>query len=131
MPTIIPFEPGVPSYRMATVIDGTAYLFDVRWNGRDNIDPVTGEPIGAWWFDILAENETPIAIGLKVALGAYIGRYIQHPLFREGVLVAVDTEGTKREATLDDLGTRVQVRRYTIAEIVGGDPGAVVVDDVG
>lgn len=125
MPILIPFVPSVPNYRLATIIEDVEYLFDVRWNARDNVDPETGEALGAWYFDVRESDETPIACGLKIVLGTYIGRHVNHTLFRDGVFVAVDTERTRREATLHDLGTRVQVRRYTIPEIVGGAREAV------
>ncbi len=115
MPQIMPMVPSVPFYRLATAVDSTAYLIDVRWNERD----------AAWYLDFYEEDETPIAMGVKVVLGAYLGRSFQHPLFRDGVFVAVDTSGQRLDATLDDLGTRVHIRRYQIPEIFGGDPQAI------
>lgn len=117
MPLILPFVPSVPFYDLDTVIEGVSYTFATRWNTRAD----------AWYFDLYADDGTPIVHNVKIVLGAYLGRTVHHPLFREGVIVAVDTERsrTPREATLHDLGTRVQVRRYTIPEIVGGDRSAI------
>lgn len=108
MPQIIPFVPSEPHYRFSTVVDGIPCIFEVRWNSRDE----------AWYFDILNTEEQPIASGVKIVLGVHLGRRYSHPLFNNGVFVATDTSGQSRDATLDDLGTRVQVRHYTNFEIV-------------
>lgn len=128
MPIVIPFQPSLPFYELETVIEERVYLFLVRWNSRDNIDPTTGKPLGAWYFDIFDDEGNAVTSGLKIALGAYIGRTCTHPLFTEGVFVAVDTEGTRREPGLDDIGDgmRVEVRYYTIPEILGSDPDATI-----
>ena len=112
MPVVLPFSPGAPFYRVSTSMDGsdgpsTQYILDVRWNERDK----------AWYFDLLDGSENIIASGLKVVLGAYIGRTSQHPFFRTGVLVAVDSTGQGQDAGYDDLGNRVQVIRYTLPEM--------------
>ena len=56
-------------------------------------------------------------IGVKVVLGTYLGRSCAHPLFTEGVFVAIDTTNKHAEATYDDLGTRVEVWYYTTDEV--------------
>lgn len=104
----LPFLGGIGYYRFSTTIDGASYLFDVRWNSRD----------AAWYFDVLEADETPIAHGLKLVLGCYIGRRLPHPLVRDGVLVAVDLSGAAREATFDDLGTRVVVEWIPVLELI-------------
>lgn len=104
----LPLVPSIPNYRMGTTLNGSQYILDVRWNGRD----------GAWYLDILEQDETPIVNGVKIVLGCYLARRCSHPLFREGVLVAIDTAGTRTDAGIDDLGTRVVVRYFTIEEVV-------------
>lgn len=116
MPEILPFVPGNANYRLATTLDGDPYILDVRWNGRD----------GAWYFDLLEEDETPIVHGLKIVLGGYIGRYVDHLLFKNGVFFAVDTSGQRLPPTLDDLGTRVQVYRFSVDAVWGEDPDAIL-----
>lgn len=121
MPELIPFEPGKPKYDLFTTIDGNPYVLQVRWNDREGCE--------GWYFNVLDEGGSHIADGLRIVLGTYIGRTVNHLLFKNGVLVAVDTERTepRREATLDDITTRVQVRYYNVAEILGNDPDATVV----
>src|SRR3990172_3141789 len=107
MPSILPFIPSVAFYRFGTVLDGDPYIFDVRWNSRD----------AAWFFDLFELDETPIILGVKVVLGAYLGRTANHPLMNAGVIVARDVDGKDVEAGFDDIGTHVEVRRYTLTEI--------------
>lgn len=118
MPTQIPLVPGDPNYRLETTIDGVPYIMDMRWNSRD----------AAHYMDLYTEDETPIVLGLKLVLGVYLGRYINHTLFRNGAFVMVDTSGQRRDATLDDIGARVQLIRYTIPEIFGSEPDLAIPD---
>lgn len=110
MPQTLPFIPSEPFYGFSTVLDGITVEFNVRWNARDE----------AWYFDLFDEDGAPIAHGIKIVLGAYLGRRVNHSIFRLGVLVAIDTSGERRDATLDDLGTRVIVRHLTEFEVAAG-----------
>lgn len=116
MAIILPFVPSVPHYRRTTTINGIPYHFDLRWNGREN------DNAGAWIMDCFELDEVPVFRGVKVVLGMYLGRRADHPLTRQGVLVAVDTSGDQRDAGLDDFGEgqRVEVRWYSQLEIVAG-----------
>jgi hypothetical protein len=108
MPTVIPLVPSDASYRLATNIENENYIFFVRWNSRD----------AAWYFDLLEQNGTMIARGVKIVLGAPLARSTVHRLFAAGVFVARDTTKSGKEPTLDDLGTRVQLWYLTTAEMV-------------
>lgn len=115
---ILPFKPSIGHYDFDTDIDEKTYHFDVQWNARDNIDRVTGIARGSWYFDVFEQDgKTAIALGVKIVLGGYLGRRTNHPLFRRGVFVAVDTTGKGRDALFDDMGTRVVVKYYTALEI--------------
>lgn len=118
MALVIPFSSDNPINQFTTTLDGVQYGFRARWNARDNYDPETNTSSGAWYFDVTDDTGEKIAVGIKVVLGVYLGRSINHPLFREGVLVAVDTSDQGREAGIDDFGTRVQVMRLSIAEVL-------------
>lgn len=119
MATLIPFRPSVPFYDFSTTIENVDYQFNVRWNGREN----RGK--GAWFFDVYETDGTVIAEGVKIVLGAYLARWVNHPLFREGVIVAVCTADSGKDAGFDDIGVtgegvsqRVQVMRLTLAEVL-------------
>lgn len=119
MPLAIPLVASVPSYRFSTTLDSfgdgseivpQTYVIDVHWNARDE----------AWYMDLLASDETPIRHGLKIVLGALIGGRCVDERFPAGCFMAVDLSGEGREATLDDIGTRVVLYFYTAAELTGG-----------
>lgn len=104
---ILPLVPSVTEYTFDTVLDDLPYFFRVAWNTRDE----------AWYLDIYdGGDRTPIAYGVKVVLGTNLGRTHDHPLTRQGLLVAIDRSGENRDATLDDLGERVIVMHVTQAE---------------
>jgi len=99
MPQQLPLRPSIPNYRVGTKLGDTSYVLDVRWNGRAE----------AWYMDVRTEDAEPIRVGIKLVLGAALGRRCVDPRFPPGVLMASDTSGAGQEATLDDLGERVQV----------------------
>lgn len=108
MALILPFDSSNPFYTFNTTIAGAEYIFNVRWNTRD----------AAWYFDVSEIDNTPIANGIKVVLGCYLGRHTQHTLFRDGVIVATDLSSSGIDAGIDDLGVRVVVMRMTIDEVL-------------
>lgn len=116
----IPFTPSIGEYRFATVIGSTSYTFDVRWNSRDSVIDENGVEVvrGAWYFDVREADGTVVVIGIKVVLGVYLGRRSNHPLFANGVMVAVDLSGNEREATFDDLGTRVAIQYIPVLDLI-------------
>lgn len=114
---VVPVLQSEPFQRIALPIDTTQYLIDLRWNSRDS----------AWYMDVFESDETSILHGARVVLGMYLGRRarVRHPLFADGVFIAVDTSGEQREAGLDDLGTRVELRYYNTFELASAILGAL------
>jgi len=108
----IPLFPSEPNYRVATTIDSVQYLFDVRWNARD----------AAWYFDLRRQDETAIANGLKIALGANIGRTSPDPFFQQYMLTAIDLSSTNGDATFDDIGVRVVLVVQSVTDLLYGRP---------
>lgn len=96
------------NYRFGATIESTPYLFDVRWNSRD----------AAWYMDVLEASEQPIVLGIKLVLGAYLGRRSNHRLFKRGVFMMLDTSDAGRDATYDDLGERVILVYMPIDELI-------------
>lgn len=112
MPLLLPIEGGHANQDIETTIYDWNVIIRLRWNGRDN----GGR--GAWYMHFYDDQDIPIGCGIKIVLGAFLGRGFEHPLFRTGVIVAVDTaqyqnRGVVREAGFRDLGTRVRVYYYT------------------
>lgn len=107
MASELPFDCEDPFYRVGITLFDTPYLLDVRWNTRDS----------AWYFDILDAAEVPIMCGIKIVLGALSLWRCVDPRKPSGMMVAMDLSGKGREATIDDLGTRVIVVHYTVEEL--------------
>lgn len=103
---ILPLIPSVDVYTFDTVLDEITYYFRVYWNGRDE----------AWFLDVYDADQQAIAYGIKIVLGTNLGRTVDHPLTRQGMLVAIDRSGEGRDATFDDLGDRVVVLHLTQGE---------------
>jgi hypothetical protein len=106
MPVQLPIDAAYPNYRVGITLNDIPYIFDVHWNGRDN----------AWYFDVLDSTELPIRCGIKIVLGTSLGVRSTDPRYPSGMLVATDTSGEGRDATIDDLGSRVVVLHYTVEE---------------
>ena len=97
---ILPLTPGVPAYRVATALGDVGYVFDLRWNHRDE----------CWYLDAFEDDGvTAIFYGVKIVLGAHLGRIHRHALVTDGALIAYDTSRQLIDAGLDDLGSRVVV----------------------
>lgn len=106
---VLPLVPSVPFQRFSTTLDGVPYVIDVKWNGR----------AGVWSLDLLDEDEDPIRSGVRIVLGAVLGRRgiaLTDPRMPTGFLVAIDLSGEGVDAGLDDLGDRVQVHYYSADE---------------
>lgn len=106
---VIPLAPSIPFQRFTTTLDGVPYVFDAKWNGRAEV----------WTLDILDEDEEPIRVGIRVVLGAVLGRRgaaLPDSRMPTGFLVAIDLSGAGVDAGLDDLGERVQVHYYSADE---------------
>lgn len=111
----IPITPSEPWQEITTQIDEgdgtvTTYIFELKWNVRDL----------SWYLNLFEQDGTPIVHGVRCVLGMYLGRRSRHTFFKRGVLVCVDTTREGREATLDDFGTRVVLRRYTVQDVIVG-----------
>lgn len=107
MPTELPIDASAPNYRVGTTIEGVQYLLDVRWDSR----------AAAWFLDVLDVEAIVIAAGLKLCLGVIIGRRCADPRFPAGGILVSDLSGDGLDATLGDLGSRVKVYHYTVAEL--------------
>lgn len=105
---VIPVVPSIANYSFETYIEDVQYTFGVRWNERD----------GFWYLDVTDADGYPIVRGERIVLNAYIGRKSTHPLFRNGVLAAIETSGSMLDATFDDLGIRVELRYYPMRDFV-------------
>ncbi len=102
----IPFVPSTPA-RFSTLIGDRELVFEQRWNERDK----------SWYFDLFDNDENPIVVGIKIALGTFMGRISEHPSLVKGAFMAQDTSREGAEAGYDDLGVRVRVWYVTDGEL--------------
>lgn len=100
-------SPTVSNQRFSSELDGTIYVFDLRWNDR----------AGAWFMDVLEEDLTPIRHGIKLVLGALVGSDTKDSRFPPGRFLLEDKTGEGVEATLEDLGTRVILYYFSEEEL--------------
>lgn len=111
MPSLIPLIPGQPEQRISIALDRDVYVLRFRWNTSDDARK------GAWYLDAWeADGVTPIAFGLKLVLGALIGKSYNHQLFMGGLFLVERGEQTGEEPRLFDLGGRVALMHFTVAD---------------
>lgn len=108
MPVALDIAPSIPHQRVSTTLEGADYIFDFRWNARDGS--------GAWYMDVSTDTDEIIRRGIKVVMGVPLGKRTADDRYPPGALFAID-DGTGVEATLDDLGVRVQVLYFTTEEV--------------
>lgn len=107
----IPFQPSIAHYTMSVTFDDLLVPMRVRWNSR----------AAAWYVNLYEPDAvTPIIFGMKIVLGVNLGRRSTHPFFQSNLIRAVDTTRQGREATFDDIGTRVKVVRFSLDELLTG-----------
>ena len=107
MATQLPFIPNEFQYRVNTVVEGTEFIFDMRWNGRDS----------AWYMDLLDIEGDIIRAGMKIVLGSAIGIRSADARFPDGFFSASDLSNSGVDAGFDDLGVRVVVFFFTFEEL--------------
>lgn len=114
MITAIPIDPAFDHQEFTTTIEGVQYGFRFDWNDRD-------EGGGAHYMSIYDRDQQPIAVGVKVVLGVYLGRRYTHPLFDQGAFVAIPTWDKDREAGRGELGNggRVVLAYFTLDALMG------------
>lgn len=115
MADYIPFIKSDNNYQLLVPLTGDSgtdnFIINTRWNSRD----------AAWYIDIFENDLTPIAMGLKLVLGAQLGRSLKHlKFFQDHFLQVIDTSGTRQDAAFDDLGGRVVVAHMPMSEFKGG-----------
>lgn len=70
-------------YRLRVILDETAYLFDFKFNSRDQF----------WYFDLLQDNETRIMSGKKIVTNTPLFRLVTDLARPQGSLMALDATG--------------------------------------
>lgn len=106
--TELPLDADSPNYTVSVVIENQLFTFHVTWNERDNFT----DRGGSWYFDLLDENgdeDNPILSGVRITIGALLGRKSRDPRLPAGAFFVSDLSGKNQDPTINDLGTRVKV----------------------
>jgi hypothetical protein len=88
-----------PHYAFECELEGKTYTFEFLWNDRD----------GAWYMMIGDSQENPLTGFLRVVLGKSFTAAYTNPALPPGAFFAKDTSGQHADASLGDLGARVQI----------------------
>jgi hypothetical protein len=107
MPEKLPLLPAIQNSRVSCVIGDSQFLFDIRWNNRDE----------SWYMDMRDQDEDLIVAGMRIVLGSPLGARTADSRFPPGVFLAIDTTNSGQEATYDDLGERVIVMFFSPEEL--------------
>lgn len=91
--------PSIGNYRFSTILDGLPFVFDVRWNTRNE----------SWYLTVLRDDGTVIRHNIRVVLGIALGARVADADFPPGVFFAIDLTKSSVEATYDELAERVPV----------------------
>lgn len=111
MASVVRITAGEPEQRISIALDQEVYTMRFRWNSSDDARK------GAWYVDVWeADGVTPIAFGIKLVLGAKLGNRYNHQLFVGGMFMAERGAPTGVEAGFFDIGTRVILVHFTIAD---------------
>ncbi len=103
----LPLRADLTHYDFETTLDGVAYVLELRWNVRDE----------AWYLDVRLADGTDVVVGVKVVLEWPLGTRSRHASRPPGQLVAFDTSGVRDEPKIDDLGSRVKLLYFDLAEV--------------
>lgn len=77
-------------YRQRTQLNGVSYVFVFKFNSRE----------GIWSFDLLDQDEDPIALGVRVVVGVELLRWVVDSRKPTGTLLCVDLQS--ESTTLQD-----------------------------
>jgi hypothetical protein len=101
----------IPYYSEKVDLDGENFILTFKWNVREE----------AWYFSIYQEDETPVAVGIKLVTGWNPIRRLSGSDRPLGIFYTYDTTETDTEPSFSTLGTQVQllyVEHDTAVEIL-------------
>lgn len=98
---------GLPHQEIQVPIEGSVYLLEIRWAGRE----------ARWYIDIYDEDRDPIYMGVALVLNFPLAVRCADSRMWPGVVMAMDTSGANAEPLLGDLGDRVKLFYFDSTEI--------------
>lgn len=107
MSLTIPLRSDLEDYDLQVSLDGVLFTLRFRWNRRDLY----------WYMDVGDEDGNPILASIKVVIDFPLGARSRNSLMPGGILLAVDTSTQRLDPGLSDLGTRVVLLYFEVAEL--------------
>lgn len=107
MPVKIPLRSDLSYFDLQIALEAVNYTLLFRWNLRES----------SWYMDIYDEQGvTLIVAGLKLVADSLLG-IVRTGRKPPGAFIALDTSGLGVDPGLNDLGVRVKLLYYTLAEL--------------
>ena len=98
MMLIIPVDQALTYYDETLQIEGIEYLFEFLWSDRES----------CWYLNIYDQDETPIALWIKLVVSWNLLRRFAGATIPPGILFCADMSGSMTDCQVStDLGGRV------------------------
>lgn len=120
MSVVLPLRSDLPFFDVKADLDNVTYTLEFRWNVR----------AAGWFLNVLDEQgQAILAAGLRVVVNFPLLAHIPSNKYRRqlefqfwgrsppGALVFVDTGGKGEDPGLTDLGVRVALLYFSVAEL--------------
>lgn len=98
-----------PFYTFSTELEGRSYVFDFRYNQREN----------AWYFSVALDDGTELIGGVKVVCGFDLLRKAADVRLPPGLLIAIPNGKDNSTPGLGELG---ESARVTLTYFTSDDP---------
>lgn len=102
----IPVSLDTPLYTERVILDGREYVLRFDWNGRE----------GRWYLGLETAEGSPLYRGIKIVADWPLFRRLVSPEAPIGMIVARDITGRGEAPGFGDLGRRVKLYYYPIAQ---------------
>jgi hypothetical protein len=103
----IPTRTDLPHYSIEVELDQQSFTLEFRWNDRAE----------GWFMDVSDVNGVRLLNGRRVCVDLPLLARFRDPALPAGELLAVDTAGTNEDPGIADLGARVKLLYYELADI--------------
>lgn len=105
---VLPLRTDAPRYSIRVELDSLRYQFSFEWNDR----------AASWFFDLDDSNGDRLLSTVRVSTDwPLLDRFRFDSRVPRGVLVAIDTQKTDYDPAREDLGARVQLIYYPLADV--------------
>lgn len=103
----LPCASSLTDFSFQCELDSVTYGFRFRWNER----------VAAWFMDISDVAGNELVSGMRVVVGFPLAANTRYnAAMPPGALIASDTSGQDLDPGLGDLGGRVQILYYSVAD---------------